>query len=108
MLSKIGLLLLDENVELFISFFSDEISGFSSLEALLFFRDDLLKKLVLDILDLNLNVSDLLFGGGGLSAEMVSLNFLSLNLVLDKVNSLLGLLGNTRCLTLLELRLIDL
>lgn len=105
---ELALLTLDLLSKLSLSFGSILIVLLTGIKTLFLLFLDFIDQLVLNILNLFLNDGNLLLHGGGLSSECLLLNLLRLHLLLDDLDSLLSLLGDSGSLLLLELGLVDL
>jgi len=100
-------LLLNESSKFLLGLSGNGVGFLISLERLFLLMQDFLNKSVLNNLNLMLDVSHLMLNGSGLLGNLGLLDSLSLNLALNKGDSLFCFLGNTRSLLLLEFGLVD-
>jgi hypothetical protein len=102
------LLVLDHLGEFLLNFDGSLINFLTGINTLVSLTLEFLSKLILNIFNLMVNVGDLLLNLSGLLSDDVLGDSLCLNLLLNKRNSLISLLSDSRRSLLLNLRLVNL
>jgi len=105
---KIGLLFLNYLGELLLSFLGRFIDFLASIIRFFFLFLDFSNDGLLGLLDLFLDVGNLVLHNSSLLSDHLLLIFLSLNLLFNNIDLLLGFLGDSGSLGLDELSLVDL